>query len=456
MPREHRVRDLALFTDLYELTMAAVYHARQMNAPATFELFVRALPPSLGYLVVSGIESALERLERFSFDADGLEYLDSLEMFSDSFLSLLENLRFSGEVWAIPEGEVVFATEPLLRVTAPLVEAQLVETILLNAVGYETSVATRAARIATACEGRAFVDFAARRSDGIDAALRGARAAQVGGASGTSLVVAGQKYGLDLSGTMAHSYVMSFDDERDAFATFARAFPGRAVLLLDTYDTEEAARRLVDMAPDLRAENALPVGVRLDSGALGELSRSVRLLLDEAGLTDVRIFASGNLDEHRIAELVAQHAPIDAFGIGTHLVTSTEAPALDTAYKLVDDTGGAKMKLSAGKATLPGRKQVHRVTLDGRSAYDILALDDEPVRDANPLLEQVMAGGTRTRAPEPLTAASSRCREALSKLPGDVRALHPGPERYDVRVSAGLAALRDQLRRAHVSTTREE
>src|SRR6266545_3458755 len=427
MPREHRVRDLALFTDLYELTMAAVYHARQMNAPATFELFVRALPPSLGYLVVSGIESALERLERFSFDADGLEYLDSLEMFSDSFLSLLENLRFSGEVWAIPEGEVVFATEPLLRVTAPLVEAQLVETILLNAVGYETSVATRAARIATACEGRAFVDFAARRSDG-----------------------------LDLSGTMAHSYVMSFDDERDAFATFARAFPGRAVLLLDTYDTEEAARRLVDMAPDLRAENALPVGVRLDSGALGELSRSVRLLLDEAGLTDVRIFASGNLDEHRIAELVAQHAPIDAFGIGTHLVTSTEAPALDTAYKLVDDTGGAKMKLSAGKATLPGRKQVHRVTLDGRSAYDILALDDEPVRDANPLLEQVMAGGTRTRAPEPLTAASSRCREALSKLPGDVRALHPGPERYDVRVSAGLAALRDQLRRAHVSTTREE
>src|SRR6266498_1380259 len=314
MPREHRVRDLALFTDLYELTMAAVYHARQMNAPATFELFVRALPPSLGYLVVSGIESALERLERFSFDADGLEYLDSLEMFSDSFLSLLENLRFSGEV--------LFATEPLLRVTAPLVEAQLVETILLNAVGYETSVATRAARIATACEGRAFVDFAARRSDGIDAALRGARAAQVGGASGTSLVVAGQKYGLDLSGTMAHSYVMSFDDERDAFATFARAFPGRAVLLLDTYDTEEAARRLVDMAPDLRAENALPVGVRLDSGALGELSRSVRLLLDEAGLTDVRIFASGNLDEHRIAELVAQHAPIDAFGIGTHLVTS--------------------------------------------------------------------------------------------------------------------------------------
>src|SRR6266511_2527849 len=241
MPREHRVRDLALFTDLYELTMAAVYHARQMNAPATFELF------------------------------------------SDSFLSLLENLRFSGEVWAIPEGEVVFATEPLLRVTAPLVEAQLVETILLIAVGYETSVATRAARIATACEGRAFVDFAARRSDGIDAALRGARAAQVGGASGTSLVVAGQKYGLDLSGTMAHSYVMSFDDERDAFATFARAFPDRAVLLLATYDTEEAARRLVDMAPDLRAENALPVGVRLDSGALGELSRSVRLLLDEAG-----------------------------------------------------------------------------------------------------------------------------------------------------------------------------
>jgi nicotinate phosphoribosyltransferase len=440
----------ALFTDLYELTMAAVYHSRQLNEPATFELFVRELPPSRGYLVVCGVESALDYLERFSVEERGITYLESLGLFSSSFLSFLAALRFSGDVWAIPEGEVAFAGEPLLRVTAPLVEAQLVETIMLNCIGYETMVATNAARIATACADRAFVDFSARRSHGFDAALKAAHAAQVGGAASTSLVLAGQAYGLELSGTMAHSYVMRFNDEREAFASFARAFPGRAVLLLDTYDTREAARRVVELADKLRGEGALPYGVRLDSGDLDLLSRSVRSILDAAGLRELRIFASGNLDEYRVAELVAAGAPIDGFGIGTQLVASSEAPALDTAYKLVEDATGPKLKLSEGKATLPGRKQLHRVIEAGRYVYDVLGLQDETVTEGHPLLEQAMAQGTRTRAHESLGVASERCRTARAALADSVLALDPAPEHYEVRLTRGLTLVRDQLQRAHL------
>jgi nicotinate phosphoribosyltransferase len=442
----------ALFTDLYELTMAASYYARGLLGPATFDLVARELPPRRGYLVACGLEQALEFLEHWHLDDDAREYLRSLDRFDDDFLEFLGELRFTGEVWAIPEGEVVFPDEPLLRVTAPLVEAQLVETFLLNCVGHQTMVATKAARVATACGNHPFVDFAPRRDHGADAALYGARAAFVGGASGTSLVLAGQRFGLELSGTMAHSYVMRFDDEREALRSFALDHPGRAVLLIDTYDTVRAARLVVDLAPELRAADALPVAVRLDSGDLAELSRAVRDVLDRGGLDQVRIFASGDLDEYRIADLLGAGAPIDAFGVGTQLGTSGDAPHVGVVYKLAEDPGGPRMKLARGKPSLPGRKQVYRVVRDGEYAYDVLALDDEPGVTGEAVLVPFMRDGTRTGAAEPLADVQARGRGAVAALPARLRRLEPQGPPYEVRLSPGLGSLVTKLRAEYGGT----
>ena len=319
--------NVATFVDLYELTMAASYFAHGMNEPATFELSVRQLPPGRGFLVACGLEDALAYLDGLAFSDDTIDYLRSLGTFDEAFLEHLADLRFTGDAWAVPEGETVFAAEPLLRVTAPLIEAQLAETFLLNAITFQTMIATKAARIALACGDRTFVDFSGRRDHGAGAALGVARASCVGGASGTSNVLAGQVYGLDLSGTMAHSYVLSFPDEAEAFRAYPRDFPERAVLLIDTYDTIEGARRAAAVANELRAEGVTIRAVRLDSGDLGALARSVRAVLDEAGCGDIRIFASSDLDEYRIGELLAQGAPIDAFGVGTRLGTSADAPS---------------------------------------------------------------------------------------------------------------------------------
>jgi nicotinate phosphoribosyltransferase len=429
----------ALFTDLYELTMAASYHALGLVEPATFDLFVRRLPPRRGYLVACGLDPALDYLEGLQFDAPALEYLESLELFDPAFLEFLAELRFTGDVWAMPEGELVFPNEPLLRVTAPLIEAQLVETALLNCVGFQTLVATKAARIATACAERPFVDYSARRDHGVDAALAAARAAFIGGAAGTSLVLAGRDYGIDLSGTMAHSYVMRFDNEADAFLAFARAYPGRAVLLLDTYETEHAAQTVATMAPQFREENIVPRAVRLDSGDLERLSRSVRATLDGAGLTEVQIFASGDLDEWRIAELVEHGAPVDAFGVGTQLGTGGDAPHIDAVYKLVDDANGPKVKLSPEKVTLPGIKQVHRVRDGDRYSHDVLALAGEAGIDGPALLDSVMSGGRRTGTSGSLAAARARCSTGLSALPPHLLALDPGEPAYEVRISPALS-----------------
>ncbi len=436
----------ALFTDFYELTMAASYHARGLLAPATFDLVARELPPRRGYLVSCGLEQALDFLEQWHVDDDAREYLRSLARFDDDFLAFLRELRFTGEVWAIPEGELAFPDEPLLRVTAPLVEAQLVETFLLNCIGHQTMVATKAARVATACGELPFVDFSPRRDHGGDAALYGARAAFVGGASGTSLVLAGQRFGLELSGTMAHSYVMRFDDERDALRSFALDHPGSAVLLIDTYDTVRGARLVVELAPELRAGGALPIAVRLDSGDLAALSRAVRDVLDAGGLREVRIFASGDLDEYRIAELLGAGAPIDAFGVGTQLGTSGDAPHVGVVYKLAEDPEGPRMKLARGKPSLPGRKQVHRVARDGEYAHDVLALDAEPGVPGHPLLEPVMRGGARAGAAEPLAAVQARCRRAVAALPARLRRLEPVGPPYEVRLSPGLESLVTKLR----------
>jgi len=437
----------ALFVDLYELTMSASYHAHGLDQPATFDLFARHLPPGRGYLVSCGLDPALDYLERLHFDDGALDYLGSLDLFDESFLSMLSELRFTGEVRAIPEGELVFPNEPIVQVTAPLVEAQLVETFLLNCIGYQTMIATKAARVATACGDRTFVDFSPRRDHGTDAALKTARAAYVGGAAATSLVLGGQLYGLELSGTMAHSYVMRFENEADAFLTYARDFPGRAIFLIDTYDTERGARTVVEVAGKLEPEGLLPRAVRLDSGDIDTLSRSVRSILDEGGLAGVQIFASGDLDEYRIEKLTSAGAPIDAFGVGTQLGTSGDAPYVAVVYKLVEDASGPKVKLSEDKVTLPGRKQVFRQADDGGEVRgDVLALEDEQIGDARRMLRPVMRDGRRLAVAEPLTALRDRCRASVAALPAGLRALEPEPPPYEVRTSAGLDAL---VRRVH-------
>ena len=441
------------FADLYELTMAAAYQRSGHTGTATFDLFVRSLPSNRNFLVAAGLADVLDHLEALAVSQAELDHLAGLEWVDDEFLDLLGDLSFTGEVWAVPEGEAVFPHEPLLRVTAPLIEAQLVETKLLNLVGSQTMIASKAARVALACGDRRFVEFGARRAHGGDAAVQAARSAWIGGASGTSLVSAGVRHGVPLSGTMAHSFVMSFDDERDAFRAFARRFPDGAVLLVDTYDTEQGTRNAVQVAHELAGEGVRVSGVRLDSGDLTHLSRAVRHILDEGGLSDASIFASGDLDEYRITELLAAGAPIDAFGVGTQLSTSADAPNLGAVYKLVDDEAGPKIKLSADKVTLPGIKQVWRVGTDDRDEYDLIALVDEspePVGlTARPLLEHVMVAGRRTRPDPTLESLQARCREAVARLPSRMHSLQQRERPYEVRWSDGVRDLVDRLTDAH-------
>ena len=426
----------AMVTDLYELTMAAAYQAAGLEREASFELFVRSLPPERRFLVAAGLDDALAGLEAWRFPPEDVDWLDGLDLFPPGFTEGLADLRFRGDVWAVPEGEVVFAGEPLVRVSGPRVEAQMVETWLLNRIGSQTLLASKAARVALACGSHSFVDFSARRDHGVDAAMAAARAAWIAGSSGTSLVAAGRRYDIPVSGTMAHSFVMSYDDEREAFLAYARCFPRGVVLLIDTYDTVRGARRAAEAAHELAAEGIAIGGVRLDSGDLAALAVEVRAVLDDAGLPGVQILASGDLDEHRVAALSATGAPIDAFGVGTQLGTSGDAPALGVVYKLVEDAAGPRMKLATGKVTLPGRKQVWRA-----ADRDVVSLHDEEVAGARPLLVPVMAGGRRLDV-EPLARIRERCVAALAALPPALRALEPAPEpAWPVEVSTGLTEL---------------
>jgi nicotinate phosphoribosyltransferase len=421
--------------------MAAAYHAAGVGDPgrgplAAFELFVRALPPERSFLVVSGVDAALAGLDQWCFDDEAIGFLRSLERFDASFLDALAGQRFTGTVRAVPEGEVVFGGEPLVEVTAPIVQGQLLETFLLNQLTVGTMIASKAARVSLACGDREFVDFSARRDHGTDAAVAAARASMIAGAAGTSLVEAGRRFGVRLSGTMAHAFVMAFADERDAFRAYARTFPDSAVLLLDTYDTVRGAQHAVEVALELAPEGITITGVRLDSGDLLGLSQDVRAILDSAGLTEVRILASGDLDEHRIAELVQRGAPIDSFGVGTRLGTSADRPWLTTVYKLVEDHTGPKLKLSEDKASLPGRKQVWRA-----EGYDVVSLLDEVVADARPLLEP----GRRTTVDE----ARARCARSVEALPRHLRSLTTPHSPYEVRISDPLRSLADELAREH-------
>ena len=408
---------MALLTDLYELTMAQSYFRGKRNELSTFDLFVRNLPPGRGFLVSAGLDTVLTYLERLRFSDDAIAYLRTLNLFDEAFLGYLQRFEFTGDVTAMPEGEVVFPPEPLLEVTAPRIEAQIIETFLLNQINFQTMVASKAARVVLSAHGRPVVDFSPRRDHGADAAMKVARCSYLAGCAGTSNVLAGIAYGISVSGTMAHSYVMSFDDELEAFRTYARHFPEHCLLLIDTYNTVEGARRAVTVAAELRARGHRLRGVRLDSGDLAALSHTVRRILDDAGFPDVQILASGDLNEDKIRDLLDSDAPVDMFGVGTEMGVSYDAPALAGVYKLVEDTRGYRIKRSTGKVTLPGRKQVWRVTRDGRMIEDVIALHDEAAPPgAQPLLAGVMRGGTRVWR-ESLEDARWRCRARVASLP---------------------------------------
>jgi len=429
-----------LFTDLYELNMAASYLRRSMTASATFSLFVRRLPANRGFLIAAGLDDCLAFLETFSFADDELAWLRHTQGYDGQMVEAFRRLRFTGDVWAVPEGTPVFAGEPLLELTAPIPEAQLAETAMLNHVTFQTSIATKAARCVLAAAGARLVDFSFRRTQGIESGIAAARASAIAGFAATSNPEAARRYDLEAAGTMAHSFIEAFDSEAHAFTAFAEDFPGKTTFLVDTYDTAGGVRAAIEVAARLRL--AGPVAVRLDSGDLLEQALLARRLLDEAGLDQAKIFASGGLDEYAIAGLTAAGAPIDAYGVGTKMGVSADAPYLDTAYKLTEYDGRPVMKLSAGKVTLPGTKQVHRCP-DG----DVICLRDEPLPPgARSLLIPVMRRGRRIIPAEPVTAARQRCAEGLAELPPAARDLH-APEPVPVTISDALANAQQTLTR---------
>ena len=437
--------DSALFTDLYELKMVQAYRREGLDGIAVFDLFVRRLPPGRGFLLAGGIEDALDYLERLRFDDRDLEYLRSLDDFTPEFLTWLAQLRFTGSVWAVAEGTPVFPNQPILEVVAPIAEAQLVETWILNQVSFQTLAATKGARSVLAARGKPVVDFGARRAQGTDAALKAAVAFHVAGFHSTSNVLAGQRYGIPVTGTMAHSYIEAHDDELTALREFAALYP-ETTLLVDTYDTEAGVRRVIELARELGT--AFRVGaVRLDSGDLAALARRTRDLLDGADLREVKIVASGGLDEYRIAHLEELGAPIDIYAVGTGVITSQDAPALDSAYKLAEYAGRGRMKLSSHKATLPGRKQVFRGIADGVVCGDTIALHDERL-PGTPLLREVMRDGHRLQARESVDVQRQRVARELARLPPPLRALDAVPDLYPVHISARLRAGRERLRAA--------
>jgi len=435
----------ALLTDLYQLTMLDAYLAQGMEERAVFELFVRKLPPGRNFLVAAGLEQALEFLTGLSFDDADIAWLAAHAGLSDRLLRALRSFRFTGDVDAMPEGTPFFADEPVLRVSAALPQAQFVESRLLNIVHLQTVIASKAARVVHAGRGRTLVDFGMRRAHGEEAALFAARAAFVAGFTGTATVEAGRRFGIPVFGTMAHSFVQAHASEAAAFEAFLRARPGAPTLLVDTYDTEAAVAKVIELARRLAPEGLRIGGVRLDSGDLGAHARAVRALLDGAGLPEVTIFASGNLDESRIEQLLDDGAPIDGFGVGTALTTSSDAPALDAVYKLQSYAGLARRKRSEGKATWPGIKQVSR-RFDGAGTMqgDVVHLAQEPA-DGTPLLEPQLRAGRRVRPPATLDEIRRHHVAALQGLPSAVRALGPPATAHPVEIAPGIRALARDL-----------
>ena len=438
--------DSPLLTDLYQLNMIQAYLDRGETRTATFEFFVRALPSRRGFLMAAGLEQALAFLENLRFSEEDIAWLKSTGRFSPGFLEAMAAFRFTGDVHAMPEGTVFFGNEPILRVTAPLPEAQLVETRLINILHFQSLIASKAARMVLAALGRTLVDFGLRRAHGAEAGLMAARASYVAGFDATATTLAGKLFGIPISGTMAHSFVQAFDDETAAFEAFALARRENVVLLIDTYDTEAAARKVVTLAPRLKAMGITVRGVRIDSGDLIALSKSVRGILDEGGLEDVTIFASGGLDEEDLIEFARQGAPIDGCGIGTSLTTSSDVPALDCAYKLQDYAGLPRRKRSTGKATWPGKKQVWRLYgADGRMASDVISTESD-AQPGEPLLQPVMRAGRRLGPVPTLDDIRVHAAAELARLPEPLRGLAPDFS-YPVEVAPALKQLAEAVDR---------
>ena len=437
----------ALFTDLYQLTMAQAYWQSGQTADATFSLYFRSLPPDRGYLVLAGLEDALGYLESFRFSGEDIAHLRSLDLFDQDLLSHLAGLRFTGSVRAMAEGSIFFAGEPVLEVTAPVIEAQIAETFLINQVHYQTLLATKAARVVHAARGRTVVDFGARRTHGSEAANAFARVGYMVGFAGTSNVLAGGRYGIPLYGTMAHSFVTAFDGEAEAFRAYGDAFPDTSTFLVDTYDSLEGTRHAIEVGKKMRERGHRLRAIRLDSGDLLDLSVKARALLDETGLGEVQIFASGGLDEFRVDELLSAGAPIDGFGVGTKVGVSADSPWADTVYKLVEYDGSPVLKLSTGKETLPGAKQVYRHTEEnGRYARDVITTADSRDQAGTPLLSEVMSRGKRSATSPSVLELRERFARGFARLPECYRRL-TSPNSYLVEIGPELETLRSRVTR---------
>jgi nicotinate phosphoribosyltransferase len=433
-----------LLTDLYQLNMIQAYLDHGKTDTAVFEFFMRKLPARRGFLVAAGLEQVLDFLEGLRFSADDIDWLARTGRFGKAMLDHLAGLTFTGDVHAVPEGTAFFADEPILRITAPLTQAQLIETRIINILHFQTLIASKAARMRLAAPDKLLVDFGLRRAHGAEAGLAAARASYIAGFAGTATVLADKLYGIPTFGTMAHSFIQSYDDEAAAFEDFALSRPQNLTLLIDTYDTEAGARKVVALAPRLKARGITIRAVRLDSGNLIALSKSVRRILDEGGLADVSIFASGGLDEDSVAKLLDAGAPIDGFGLGTSMTTSSDVPALDCAYKLQEYAGLARRKRSIGKATWPGRKQVwRRYGPDGAMAGDVVSLESDP-QAGEPLLHAVMREGRRVGIAPSLAESRSRAAHDLARLPAPLRRLEAGAT-YPVEAADALQRLTTEV-----------
>ena len=426
-----------LLTDLYQLTMMAAYVDNQKDDDATFDLFIRKLPQDWGYFIANGIEDAIEYAANIHFTDEDREYLRSIRLFSDDFIEWLKEFRFQGDIYAVPEGTPVTANTPLLRVTGKRTQAQFLESALLNIINFQTMIATKANRVVLAAGDAKVVDFGLRRAQEEDAAY-------IAGAVATSNVKAGKEYGIPVNGTHAHSFVMSFPTELEAFRAYVKTFPHNATLLIDTYDVMQGANNAVMVAKELAARGQRLGGVRLDSGDLAADSQAIRALFDREGLSDVKILASNDLNEYKIAELRKKSACIDGYGVGTDMITAKPIAAIAGVYKLVEDGDGSKIKLSAEKQTFPGKKQVHRVRdADGRCLYDILALEGEAVA-GEPLLQRVVKDGKRVLPRQSLPEIKKYALASVEKMPAPTKELQATP--YELRISPGLERLVTDLK----------
>jgi nicotinate phosphoribosyltransferase len=432
-----KMTNKTMLTDLYQLTMMASYLDNGKDETATFDLFIRNLPKDWGYYIATGIEDVIGYVTNIHFTEEDILYLREQNLFNEEFLGFLRDFRFNGDIYAVREGTPFFPNEPVLRVTAPRTQAQFLETALLNIINFQTMIATKANRVVNAADGASVLDFGLRRAQEEDAAMKGARAAYIGGAVATSNVKAGKENGIPISGTMAHSLIMSFRDETDAFRAYARTFPNNCVLLIDTYDTVEGARKAAIVGKEMEAAGKKLKGVRLDSGNLEDLSKKVRAVFDEEKLDYVRIFVSNDLNEYKIEDLVKNNAPIDAYGVGTEMITAKPVAAIPGVYKLVEDEKGPRIKLSAEKTTLPGIKQIYRINDDqGNYVRDIIALEGENV-EGMPLLEKIIENGKRFAPVKNLEEIRQYALDCVHRLPAYLKRVKV-EQKYDVGLSEDL------------------